>query len=453
MMYSKTKEPKITYREVMKWLLKRGQIGGNMKAYKILWGVIALPILFLLMEPLTLSARAAEGNYSREQLSQMLAPVALYPDALLAQVLMASTYPLEVVEADRWIKKNPMLTDSNLDDALKDKDWDASVKALCHVPELLALMSERLEETTDLGNAFLAQESEVMGVIQDLRHSAYEEGNLSSNDKQTVIFKSDGTIVIESARPQTVYVPYYNTRYVYGTWLYPAYPPWYWGPPGVMVGTGFYYWPDFYVGFGLGFGYWSYFDWPRRTIIINVHRQPAFIRHDVNWASHRGIWHHDVHHRRGVVYRDRITAEKFGQYPRSGQVFDRGRWRYPSQNRENHLSRQRRGSSSVRSSTTMIPATVPKPGVRKQIPAGKVRVTMPPERRAEEAWRRERPERQESATVFGGIGNGREETRSSIRGGASRGAMRQHGKEEGHGTPSNFQQRGGRGGGGRGLHR
>ena len=125
-----------------------------MKAYRILWGVIALPILFLLLEPLALSARAAEGDYSREQLSQMLAPVALYPDALLAQVLMASTYPLEVVEADRWVKKNPMLTGSNLDDALKDKDWDASVKALCHVPELLALMSERLEETTDLGNAF-----------------------------------------------------------------------------------------------------------------------------------------------------------------------------------------------------------------------------------------------------------------------------------------------------------
>jgi hypothetical protein len=425
-----------------------------MKAYRILWGVIGLPVLFLLMEPLTLSARAAEGNYSREQLSQMLAPVALYPDALLAQVLMASTYPLEVVEADRWVKKNPLLTGSNLDDALKDKDWDASIKALCHVPTLLALMSERLEETTNLGNAFLAQESEVMGVIQELRHSAYEEGNLSSNDKQNVIFKSDGTIVIESGSPQTVYVPYYDTRYVYGTWLYPAYPPWYWGPPGVAVGVGIYYWPDFYIGFSFGFGYWSYFDWPRRTIIINVHRRPEFFRHDYDWNSHRGSWRHDTHHRRGVVYRDRNTAEKFGQYPKSGQVFDQGRWRFPVQQRENRLGGQRRSSSSVRSpATTRLPAPVVKPGTRERLPAEKGRVTRVPERRAEEAWRREQPVRQEHTTVFGGIGNGREEGISSIRGGASRGAMRSHGQRENRGTSSSSQQHEGRGGGERGFHR
>jgi hypothetical protein len=421
-----------------------------MKSYRALWGVIGLLILFLLMEPFTLSACAAEGNYSQEQLSQMLAPVALYPDALLAQILMASTYPLEVVEADRWVKKNPLLTGTNLDDALQDKDWDASVKALCHVPTLLALMSERLEETTNLGNAFLAQESEVMRVIQDLRHSAYEEGNLSSNDKQKVIVKSDGTIVIEPADSQIVYVPYYDTRYVYGSWLYPAYPPWYWGPPGVVVGPGFYYWPDFYVGFSFGFGYWSYFDWPRRTIIINVHRRPGFFRHNYDWTSHRGPWHHDTHHRRGVVYRDRTTAEKFGQYPKSGQVFDRGRWRFPAQQRENPLVRQRRGSSSVRSSTTTIPAIVSKPVARERTPAGKERVTSLPERRAEEAWRREQPGRQEHTTVFGGIGNGQEERKSSIRGNASRGAIRGHGQSGQRGTPSSSQRHEGRGGGGHG---
>jgi hypothetical protein len=424
-----------------------------MKAYRILWGVIGLLILFLLTEPLTLSARAAEGDYSREQLSQMLAPIALYPDALLAQVLMASTYPLEVVEADRWVKKNPLVTGTNLDDALQDKDWDASVKALCHVPTLLALMSERLDETTNLGNAFLAQESEVMRVIQDLRHSAYQEGNLSSNDKQKVIFKSDGTIVIEPADPQIVYVPYYDTRYVYGSWLYPAYPPWYWGPPGVAVGPGFYYWPDFYVGFSFGFGYWSYFDWPRRTIIINVHRRPRFFRHDYDWNSHQGSWRHEPHHRRGVVYRDRNTAEKFGQYPRSGQVFDRGRWRFPEQNQENRLIRQRRGSSSVRSSTTTIPATVSKPGARKLIPAGKGRASSLPERRIEETWRREHPGTQEHTTVFGGIENGREEGRSSIRGGASRGAMHRHEGSNAHGTPSSSHQHEGRGGGRSGFRR
>jgi hypothetical protein len=449
-----------------------------MKAYHIFRGAMGLLIIFFLAQPFSLSARAAEKGYSQEQLSQMLAPIALYPDDLLSQVLMASTYPLEVVEADRWVRKNPLLTGASLDEALKDKDWDASIKALCHVPAVLALMSERLEETTDLGNAFLKQESEVMRVIQDLRHSAYEEGNLSSNDKQKVIYKSNGTIVIEPADPQIVYVPYYSTRYVYGPWLYPAYPPWYWGPPGVIVGTGVYFWPDVYVGFSFGFGYWCHFDWPRRTIIINVHRRPGFFRHDYDWASHRGPWRHEPRHRRGVVYRDRITAEKFGQYPKSGQVFYRGRWRFPEQRMENRLNRERRGGSSVRGRATARPAPVAKPAARKRTSTGtrrvtsvpERRVTSTPERRQEEAWRRERVERREHTTVFGGIMDGREEGRSSIRGGASRGAMYRRGREErrttpstsqqhrrqgggGRATPSTSQQHEGRSGGGRGVHR
>jgi len=244
-------------------------------------------------------------------------------------------------------------------------------------------------------------------------------------------------------------VPYYNTRYVYGPWLYPAYPPWYWGPPGVIVGTGVYFWPDFYVGFSFGFGYWCHFDWPRRTIIINVHRRPKFFRRDYDWTSRRGPWRHEPHHRRGVVYRNRITAEKFGQYPKSGQVFYRGRWRFPEQRMENRLNRDGRGSSSVRGRTTARPAPVAKPADRKRTSTGKRRVTAVPERRQEETWRRERSGRQESATVFGGIRYGREEGRSSVRGGASRGAMRWHGQKGERGTPSTFQQHRGRGSGGR----
>ena len=439
-----------------------------MKAYHILRGAIGLLILCFLAQPFSLSARAAEKGYSQEQLSQMLAPIALYPDDLLSQVLMASTYPLEVVEADRWVRKNPLLTGANLDEALKDKDWDASIKALCHVPTVLGLMSERLDQTTNLGNAFLAQESEVMRVIQDLRHSAYEEGNLSSNDKQKVIFKSDGTIVIEPADPQIVYVPYYDTSDIYGLWLYPAYPPWYWGPPGVLVGTRLYYWPDFYAGFSFGFGYWCHFDWPRGIIIINVHRRPGFFRHDYNWASYRGPWHHEPHHRRGVAYRDRITAERFGQYPKTGQVFYRGRWRFPEQRRENRLNRETGGRSVVKGPTITHPSPVSRPATRGRTSIGNRRVTPAPERRQEEAWQRERIERQESATVFGGIRYGREEGSSSIRGGASRGAMRPHEHREmhepssshqhggrvggGHGIPPASQQREGRGGGGRSFH-
>ena len=281
--------------------------------------MVGLLIVLLLSVPPLVAAQEPQDNYTREELTQMLAPVALYPDDLLSQVLMAATYPLEVVEADRWVKKNPMLTGDNLDEALKHHDWDASVKALCHIPTVLALMSEKLDETTQLGNAFLAQESEVMSLIQDLRHKAYQEGNLLSNDKQTVTLEANGTIVIGPANPRTVYVPYYNTRYVYGDWWYPAWPPWYWGPD-VVVGAGIHFWPNGYYGFGFGFGYWSYFDWPRRIIVINTHRRPHFFRNNYNWSAHRGTWRHDPDHRRGIAYRNRSIAEKFSHYRDSDGV-------------------------------------------------------------------------------------------------------------------------------------
>jgi hypothetical protein len=340
-----------------------------------------------------------------------------------------------VVEADRWVKKNPLVTGVNLDRALEDKDWDASIKELCHVPTLLALMSERLEETTNLGNAFLAQESEVMDVIQDLRRRAYREGNLRSNDKHKVTLKSDGTIVIQPADPQTVYVPYYNTSYVYGPWWYPAYPPWYWGPAEVVAGAGIYFWPHFYVGFSFGFGYWSYFDWPGRTIIIDVHRRPRFFRHDYDWDSHRGRWHHEPHHRRGVVYRDRITAERFGQYPKRGRVLEHRQGGFSEQRSKSRATGVRRPEQErlKRGNRDVSPAV-------ERTPAGGRRVTSVPERRGEEAGRTEQPGRRDITTVFGGVEDGREESRSSIRGHASRGSMRQQGQEERRGTRSSSER-------------
>lgn len=285
-----------------------------MMAHRVLIGLGGIFLALLLLLPVA-SAREADGDFSREELTQMLAPVALYPDALLSQVLMAATYPLEVVEADRWLKKNPLLKGDNLDEALRDQDWDASVKALCHVPAVLALMSERLDETSRLGDAFLGQEQEVMETIQDLRARAIREGNLRSDERQRVTVGDEGIIVIESVDPQTVYVPYYDTRSVYGSWWYPAWPPWYWGPGRVVVGGGINFWPEVYVGFGFGFGYWSHFDWHRRTIVIDHHRRPHFFRPDYKWEEHRGSWRHDPRHRRGAIYRNRPTAERFGQPP------------------------------------------------------------------------------------------------------------------------------------------
>jgi len=255
------------------------------------------------------------ATYSREELAQMLAPIALYPDALLSQILMASTYPIEVIEADRWHKNNPNLQGDALDDALAAEYWDPSVKAICHFPDILALMSERIGETTDLGNAFLAQEAQVMDTVQELRAAARARGNLASNNRQTVVVEKE-TIIIQPADPRVVYVPYYDPYTIYGRWWYPAYSPWYWGPPGVNIGVGIGYWPGFF--FSLNFGNWSYFDWHRHYVHIDVNRRPRYVRND-RWIAQPGRWQHAPLHRRGVAYRDNPTARKYGQTPRAIQ--------------------------------------------------------------------------------------------------------------------------------------
>jgi len=282
-----------------------------MKVRNILsWFLPCLLVVLLTWPPLA-SAKDGAGDFTGEELAQMLAPVALYPDGLLSQVLMAATYPLEVVAAERWVKNNPLLKGDNLDEALHEQDWDASVKALCHVPAVLVVMSERLEDTTRLGDAFLNQEDGVMNTIQDLRARAWREGNLKSDERQRVAVGDDGAITIEPADSRTVYVPYYNTRYVYGPWWYPAWPPWYWGPDELILGPDVYFWPEIYFSFG----YWSRFDWPGRSIIIDGTRRPHFFRPDYKWDDRQGQWHHEPSHRRGVEYRDRATAEHFGQPP------------------------------------------------------------------------------------------------------------------------------------------
>lgn len=285
--------------------------------------IIALFVGFAL--PLQ-QARAQDSDilepadkYSQEELAQMLAPIALYPDALLSQVLMASTYPIELIEADRWVMRNPKLKGDTLDTALLDKDWDPSVKAICHFPSTLALMSEQITETTHLGNAFLDQETEVMDMVQELRARAYAEGNLSSNTEHRVIVEKE-IIIIEAADPRVIYVPYYDPFYIYGTWWYPAYRPYYWGPPGVFIGSTISYWPS--IHFSFVFGSWSYFDWHHHHIYIDTHTRPVFVRRD-RWIAQPGRWHHAPHHRRGVAYHNRATTKKFGQTPYRSKNFRR----------------------------------------------------------------------------------------------------------------------------------
>ncbi len=278
-------------------------------------------------------------NYSQEELAQMLAPVALYPDALLAQVLMASTYPLEIIEADRWLRKHPNLQGEALDRALLDKNWDPSVKAICHVPAVLALMSERISETTHLGNAFLAQETQVMDTVQELRARAYAQGNLTTSAKQQVIVEQE-TILIETADPRVIYVPYYNPLYIYGPWWYPAYPPSYWGPPGGTIRVGISYWPT--LSFGFIFGTWSSFDWHRHTIYLHAQRRPRFVRPD-QWLARPGPWVHDPRHRRGVAFRNKSTARKYGHSVPPSRVYRRDTRGFPELRDRDRPTRQRPG--------------------------------------------------------------------------------------------------------------
>ncbi|MDH4233025.1 MAG: DUF3300 domain-containing protein, partial [Nitrospirota bacterium] len=162
-----------------------------MRAVQMILSGLALMIIAMLMLPPATAAQdpgqpEQDGRFKKEELVQMLAPIALYPDSVIAQMLMASTYPLEIVEAERWLRQNKELKGDALDNALKEKTWDPSVKSLCHLPDVLFAMSEKLDQTRKLGDAFLIQQDEVMAAIQELRRKADEQGNLKTTGEQKV---------------------------------------------------------------------------------------------------------------------------------------------------------------------------------------------------------------------------------------------------------------------------
>src|ERR1039457_4681726 len=162
-----------------------------------------------------------------EQLNDLVAPIALYPDALLSQVLVASTYPLEVVEAQQWLQRNGSLKGQQLTEAARQQNWDASVQALVTFPDVLAKMNQDVQWTTALGNAFLAQQSDVMAAVQGMRARAQSNGRLSTTPQQTVTTETQGgqaAIEIAPADPQVIYVPQYDPAYVWGPPVWGAYP-------------------------------------------------------------------------------------------------------------------------------------------------------------------------------------------------------------------------------------
>jgi hypothetical protein len=247
------------------------------------------------------------------QLDQLVAPIALYPDTLLAQVLMASTYPLEVVQADRFAKANKSLKDDALENALAKQDWDASVKQLVYTPTVLDMMNEKLDWTQALGDAVLAQQADVMDAIQRLRAKAEANGKLESTKQQTVKTEQQAdkeVIVIEPTTPDTVYVPYYEPAVVYGAWPYPAYPPYYFPPPaGWVVGGAIATGVAWGVGYAIGREIWDDFDWGHGDIKVNVDRNVNINRGDVNFNK----WEHNSYHRRGVNYQNTDVKNKFAK--------------------------------------------------------------------------------------------------------------------------------------------
>jgi Protein of unknown function (DUF3300) len=256
-------------------------------------------------------ASAGEQQLDAGQLDQLVAPIALYPDSLLAQVLMASTYPLEIVQADRFAKANKGLQGDKLSEALAKQDWDASVKELVSTPTVLAMMNDKLDWTEQLGDAVLAQQADLMDAIQRLRAKAQANGKLETTKQQTVTVTQEAdkpVIVIEPASPEVVYVPYYDPAVVYGAWPYPAYPPYYFPPaPGYIVGGAIVSGIAWGAGFAIGHAIWDDFDWGHGNINIDIDRDVNINRNDVHFSK----WEHNSYHRRGVSYNNDAVRNKF----------------------------------------------------------------------------------------------------------------------------------------------
>lgn len=291
----------------------------------------------------TAAPAAAQGApLKQEQLEQILAPVALYPDPLLAQILMASTYPLEIVEAARWRKANPDPKDKALEDALQQQPWDPSVKSLTAFPQVLQMMNEKLSWTQQLGDAFLADQQGVMRSVQKLRKAAHDQGNLASSKEQNVVVEKESTqtiIKIEPADPQVVYVPSYNPTVVYGTWPYPSYPPYYYYYPGYAPGAAFW---TFTAGVIVGGALWGNCNWGRGDIDIDINRQNNFSRTN---NTNRN-WSHNTEHRRGVSYKDQRTAEKYNRGANARDAQSREQFRGRAESGRSELGQQRLDSGS-----------------------------------------------------------------------------------------------------------
>jgi hypothetical protein len=261
-----------------------------------------------------------------DQLQSLVAPIALYPDELLTQVLVASTYPLEIVQLHQYMAKYPDLKDKALADSVAKQPWDPSIQSMAAVPEAVKRLADDIQWTTDLGNAFLAQQSEVMDAVQVMRKKAKEKGALESNEQQKVetkVVEKKEVIVVESSNPEVIYVPSYSPTVVYGPPVYP-YPPIYYPyyPPGAAF-------VSFSMGMMWGAAMWGgsccHAGWGGNTVVINNRNNFNQINHNnINRGGNRnGNWQHNPQHRGGAPYGDRATANRYGGSSRGASASNR----------------------------------------------------------------------------------------------------------------------------------
>jgi uncharacterized protein DUF3300 len=265
---------------------------------------LALPVNVAFAQDVAYQYQTAPAMYapSRAELDRLLAPVALYPDALLGNILAASTYPLEVIALARWLERNAALSGIGLEQAVAQQPWDASVKSLAPFRNVVSMMNGELDWMQRVGNAFLADEAGVMDAVQGLRRKARDNGTLQANEHERVV--EDSTVImIEPAQREAVYVPYYDPAVVYGPWWWPGYPPYAWGS--------YYFGPWDYFWSGIAFGgVWVSGGWH------DHHQHPDWHGHHlVDHGHHQGgqshAWTHDPSHRIGVPYADGRSRQRY----------------------------------------------------------------------------------------------------------------------------------------------
>jgi hypothetical protein len=301
------------------------------RAGAIFGGILMIwPTFAMAQTPAQTAAQTPEAPpvelMTANQLENLVAPVALYPDGLLGQILAASTYPLEVVEAQQWRLQNSALEGPQLLDAAKQQNWDPSVQALVAFPSVLTLLNRDIRWTTDLGNAMLAQQADVMDAVQRLRRRARDNGKLASTPEQTVTVAEDAQapIAIQPANPQVIYVPSYNPAYVWGTPAYGAYPAL--GYPSPGFGFGFnpaVLLSTIFTGL-LNFGPWGWgLNWLTHALFLNNLFFGHFGFGGGFGGGGFGVWAHNPGHRLGVAYPNRVVSARFAG--RSGGGFTGGR--------------------------------------------------------------------------------------------------------------------------------